>query len=633
MNSVRGVPIKIERKAHGWTIREMARKLRDAAEDPGGVPYDLDSLVHNIYRWESGRRGGISERYRVLYCKIFRCNEFELFGIGQPESEVPGTARTDTPAGRSSLRRARKAAGFTQESLAEKIGVDRTTPIRWERGEAEPSPHLRPKLAKALGISLCDLDELLWIDDEPLTRQTDRVVEDEQYYDVDSDQHVRTPNLILRRIREVERNETRSEFAQAMAGVARELGESVEPSEQYVARLEDGDIRYPHPPYRRVLMELCERSMADLGFARPQIPHNPATIEPDNVREDEEEMERRQLLESLAVLGVTISPVSQALDTMQTTFGGAFGYHECGHLDEWEETIWEYGYSYLATSPVKLIPDLAADLVALRSIVTRIPRTDSKYCDWCRLAGILSGLMAKSLSNLGNNRGARQWWSIAQHVADNSADLSLRLWVRGERIIHGLYENRPAQILLRQAQAATELAQDYACPGLAHIRTGKAQVAALCGDYRSAEEELRLAEDILNRLPTTLTIDTSSVFAWGERRLRYTETWIYSYQGQGDKTDGAALRALQLYPETNTRSPAQIRLMQAFARIQCGDIAEGIRHAQIAYEPLADSQSTIMVDELARRVLSSVPNESWGRADVAAYRELVQSTSHKGIES
>lgn len=44
------------------------------------------------------------------------------------------------------------------------------------------------------------------------------------------------------------------------------MGESISPSERYVARLEDGDVRYPSPPYRRVLVALCNRSLADLGF-------------------------------------------------------------------------------------------------------------------------------------------------------------------------------------------------------------------------------------------------------------------------------------------------------------------------------------------------------------------------------
>ena len=54
---------------------------------------------------------------------------------------------------RPALSAARKAAGHTQESLAEQLGVDRSTVIRWERGETEPHPCHRAPLADALGLS------------------------------------------------------------------------------------------------------------------------------------------------------------------------------------------------------------------------------------------------------------------------------------------------------------------------------------------------------------------------------------------------------------------------------------------------------------------------------------------------
>src|SRR5579875_3566359 len=78
----------------------------------------------------------------------------------------------------------------------------------------------------------------------------------------------RTPNLTLRRFREETRRESRREFAAAMAKVARDLGESLEPDENYVARLETGHIKYPGPAYRNVLTAMSGKSMADLGFTR-----------------------------------------------------------------------------------------------------------------------------------------------------------------------------------------------------------------------------------------------------------------------------------------------------------------------------------------------------------------------------
>jgi len=51
--------------------------------------------------------------------------------------------------------------GLTQEQLAGQLNVERTTVARWERGEAQPLPWLRPRLAKALGVPADRIGELL----------------------------------------------------------------------------------------------------------------------------------------------------------------------------------------------------------------------------------------------------------------------------------------------------------------------------------------------------------------------------------------------------------------------------------------------------------------------------------------
>jgi len=64
---------------------------------------------------------------------------------------------------RHRLARRRKAVGFTQEGLAEQLGVDSTTVRRWESGETAggPQPWVRRKLAHHLQVSAEQLDELL----------------------------------------------------------------------------------------------------------------------------------------------------------------------------------------------------------------------------------------------------------------------------------------------------------------------------------------------------------------------------------------------------------------------------------------------------------------------------------------
>jgi tetratricopeptide (TPR) repeat protein/transcriptional regulator with XRE-family HTH domain len=76
-----------------------------------------------------------------------------------------GAAKRANAAGGAARRRRlaerRKALGLTQEALADLMGVERTTVVRWERGETAPLPWIRPKLARALRVSADRLEELL----------------------------------------------------------------------------------------------------------------------------------------------------------------------------------------------------------------------------------------------------------------------------------------------------------------------------------------------------------------------------------------------------------------------------------------------------------------------------------------
>ncbi len=62
---------------------------------------------------------------------------------------------------RRALAERRKAVGHSQQRLAELLGVHRSTVFRWEAGLKDPVPRLRPVLARALAVSIDELDRLL----------------------------------------------------------------------------------------------------------------------------------------------------------------------------------------------------------------------------------------------------------------------------------------------------------------------------------------------------------------------------------------------------------------------------------------------------------------------------------------
>ena len=74
---------------------------------------------------------------------------------------VADDARAGRAVRRDRLAQRRKALGLTQEAPASLLDVERSTVVRWERGETEPLPWIRPRLADALRVSADRLAELL----------------------------------------------------------------------------------------------------------------------------------------------------------------------------------------------------------------------------------------------------------------------------------------------------------------------------------------------------------------------------------------------------------------------------------------------------------------------------------------
>src|SRR5260370_39528436 len=87
-------------------------------------------------------------------------------------SEIGGPPMS---ARRQRLAARRKAVGFSQEQLAERLRIDRSTVARWESGETAPQPWRRPRLARALDLSLDQLGQVLAGSDPTGTEAASRV--------------------------------------------------------------------------------------------------------------------------------------------------------------------------------------------------------------------------------------------------------------------------------------------------------------------------------------------------------------------------------------------------------------------------------------------------------------------------
>ncbi|MFD0687759.1 helix-turn-helix domain-containing protein [Actinomadura fibrosa] len=499
---------------------------------------------------------------------------------------------------RRRFARVRRAAGFTQDRLAAHLGVERSTVGRWELGDTEPQPHVRPRLAEALNLSSDELDALL------------------------ADTADERPSWAVRLQAEREaRGWSKREMARRLFAAIGVTNGLVHSQVRQISGWEAG-VHFPRDWHAAYAIAFGMDQLELFGPFDFQTGRRLVTLDPLS-EEEEEDMERRELLQHLTALGIAVIPATKALDSICASVGRTFEDGERQRLDHWDEVTAEYGHSYMASPPEQNVRELAADLVALRLITRELDRDTLHYKEWCRIGSTLSGLMAKALSGLGHTREARHWWQTAQAASDSSGYLDARLWVRGERLIHGLYERRSPHLLLRQATDAMHLADGLNCAGLLHISASRAQTLASLGIHDAAATELARTARIYDGLPSTATDDVSSVFAMTPNRVHYTEAWIHAHAGDIDKTDRAAERALPYYPATHLRTPTQVKLMQAYARTRAGDVTEGIRQAHTTYEVLPPEHRSTMVTDLANRVLEPIPAAQRKHSAVSDYRELV----------
>lgn len=349
--------------------------------------------------------------------------------------------------------------------------------------------------------------------------------------------------------------------------------------------------------------------------------------------DEDDEMQRRRLLQALAALGAASSPAVEAIEHIRDGVDRAIGRDESSHLDEWEETVAEYGYRYLLHSPHVLLRDLATDLVTVQRITGR--HSGGLRLSWCRVTGGLATLMAKTLCNMGQPRIARDWWITAQHAADTSHDSDLALWIRGEQLVHGLYEGRPPAILLRKADQAVGIASGSSSTaagrGLLHVRTVRAQLLALEEAHGEATAELQACAEIFQRLPASVTGEVRSVDGWAEDRLRYTEAWVYAHTGDRARLDSAVAAGLAVLPADDPRVRAQLDLLRAAGHVRAGDTTEGVRHAHAVYEAQPAEHRTVMVTSLARQVANAVPASERDKPVVTDYAELLDSGEPRAI--
>jgi tetratricopeptide (TPR) repeat protein len=335
----------------------------------------------------------------------------------------------------------------------------------------------------------------------------------------------------------------------------------------------------------------------------------------------EARMQRRALLQqALAAFAASTEGTAVALETIRDGLAYAVTGEASSDLgvDEWAEIAWEYGRSYLTTTPENLVADLAADVVDVQQLLCVTDEGGQR--ELSRVGAQMAAVMAMSLINLGQLRAARRWWRTARRAADISGDSFTRVWVRGEEAIRALYTYRSPQVAIDLADEALAIgARRYDGMALA----GKAQALAAMGRATEAKEVVRSIEASVEQMPGIVIDDEQTVYGWPERCLRHVESYVYSHIGETTAAGRAQQQALALYPPSERRSRALVQLHQAMCLVSEGHINDGTRHAESIISSLPSAQRTALIMEIGHQVLRAVPNNARGRPSAYGLYEIL----------
>lgn len=368
--------------------------------------------------------------------------------------------------------------------------------------------------------------------------------------------------------------------------------------------------------------------LAEVGDLRPQSYASLATqllTQPEGWND----MQRRTfVLGASGVAGLSLTAPALALETARHGLTLTLAQQRADvAVNDWQEIVAEYGYSYHTVAPAELLDSLVVDVLGIQHAIDYhrgLSRAgDANLRELGRAGALLATLMAMTVSNLGRLHQAQRWWRSARMIAEQNGDVETVTWVRGQEVVRAIYEQRPLTLILRLVEEAEVHAQRAPGRALPELISGKAQTLALAGRADDATAALGHLHDVYAALPNKATNDPYTVFAWADDRVRYTESFVYSQLGKVAQAAVAQDQALAAYPATYRRGPAQIELQRALCLVRSGDVVGGARHAQTIVAGLSATDHTRPVFDLGRRVLDVVPIAQRPHVAVAELRDCL----------
>ncbi|MER6824508.1 helix-turn-helix transcriptional regulator [Streptosporangium sp. NPDC000563] len=337
-------------------------------------------------------------------------------------------------------------------------------------------------------------------------------------------------------------------------------------------------------------------------------------VETDTSICNEDDVERRTLLQLLAMMGAGAGIPASAVDALHADLWRVTDAAD-NSVSDWEQIAWDYAQGVWTEPPGSRSADLAGDIRNLGLALTR-SHTPADRTTLLRVYAQLAAFMALDLAETSSARACWRSWRAARSAADASGDRELSVWVRAEEATKSFYMRRPGPAAGVLVEEAVHLADGHACLGLLEALKTRSRILAADGRVAPAREVLDDFRDVYERLPDSVTNDPISVWGYPLESAQYAEAFVLSMLGDGKSATPILEQALASCPREKAGGRANIGLIQAWGLIQERDVTEGLDHAlNIATSlPTTTARRKIM-----REVVTALPERA---RTLPAAREL-----------
>jgi hypothetical protein len=387
----------------------------------------------------------------------------------------------------------------------------------------------------------------------------------------------KTPNLLLRHIRETERRESREEFAIAVAEAGRKLGDrQLACDGRLIGKWEDGDVARPQPAYQRALAALTGRPFDELGFQPRKASDMPST---SGARPSGASLDVARAGHTLAATGLSECLHATLPDhdlAVRLATAKAVSAAEVGIMRQQLDHI--RALDRQLGAPV-VLEQLRALIATMTDLLTHSLRPSIRV----ELAGLLADAGALAgWQALDTGSVSRAWrhYETAKSAAREAGSGALLAHAMGEQS-YVLLDVGEQQLAVKLAREATALTARTGPPLLnAWLHAAEAEAYAAAGDAANCRRSLDAADEVLPgettdpALPFIFLSDAHLARWRGNCLARLGDRAAIEY----------SIAALAAMDTSFIRAEAGLRCDLAEAMLLIGEQHEAASHARRASE-------------------------------------------------